>query len=130
MSFVKYYFHRILVLTSVLLTVIPVLMSSPARRSDRKDADIKKSDYIYIETSRAYNEGRFDDYIMLMRRAKALSPDDPYIAGDLAEIEMQISRDSLLLENAYRSLRRRFDADPAGILHTVYQGRHGTGAPR
>lgn len=112
MSFVKYYFHRILVLTSVLLTVIPVLMSSPARRSDRKDADIKKSDYIYIETSRAYNEGRFDDYIMLMRRAKALSPDDPYIAGDLAEIEMQISRDSLLLENAYRSLRRRFDADP------------------
>lgn len=108
----KYFFHRLLVLASILLTVIPALMSSPSRRNGQRDADLKKSDYIYIETTRAYNEGRFDDYVMLMRRAKALSPDDPYIAGDLAEIEMQLSRDSLLLENAYSNLRRRFDANP------------------
>ena len=56
---------------------------------------------------------------MLMRRANALSPDDPYIAADLAEIEMQISRDSLLIENAYRNLRRRFDVSPTQEFHKV-----------
>lgn len=113
----KNHFHRFLILALVSVAVVPLLLSSPAPRSTRSEADLRKADYIYLETSKAYNEGRFDDYVMLMRRANALSPDDPYIAADLAEIEMQISRDSLLIENAYRNLRRRFDVSPTQIAY-------------
>lgn len=95
----------------MLLVFAPAVISA-GRAKGPSDADIKKADFIYLEASKAGNEQRFDDYVMLLRRANALNPDDPYIAADLAEIEMQISSDSALCEKGYRALRRRFDADP------------------
>lgn len=107
-------FYR-LVAPLVALCALSCLM--PAVASGRGEADTRKADYIYLESARAYSEGRFDDYVMLLRRAAALKPDDPYIAADLSEIQMQITRDSILREKSYRDLRRRFDANPTEVAY-------------
>lgn len=76
-----------------------------------RDDSAKKAEYIFLEASAAYSEGRLDDYYMLLRRASALSPVDPFIAGALAEIEIDIP-DSLTSEKAYARLKERFYAMP------------------
>lgn len=75
------------------------------------DDSARKAEYIFLEASAAYSEGRLDDYYMLLRRASALAPTDPFIAGALAEIEIEIP-DSLTSENAYTRLKERFYAMP------------------
>lgn len=82
----------------------------------RRDRDRLKAAYIYIEAANAYADERFDDYYMLLRRAAALDPDDPFIAGEIAEMDM-ISplTDSIRGEKAYADIRRRFLAAPADL---------------
>lgn len=76
-----------------------------------QDDSARKADYIFLEASAAYSDGRLDDYYMLLRRAAALNPTDPFIAGALAEIEIEIP-DSATSENAYSRLKERFYAMP------------------
>lgn len=76
-------------------------------------ADAKKAEYVYLEAANAYTQGRADDYIMLLRHAAALNPYDPFIAGALGEVTIQLSRDSAVIEKAYRALARRFEAEPS-----------------
>ena len=47
------------------------------------EADRRKAEYIFLEAANAYEDKRFDDYFMLLRRASLLDPADPYIAGSL-----------------------------------------------
>lgn len=72
-----------------------------------KDSDAAKADYIFLEAANAQAEGKLGDYYMLLRRAAALNPEDPYIAGALAEIEIQMP-DSALSADAYQRIRARF----------------------
>ena len=78
----------------------------------RTDDSVKKAEFIFMEASAAYSEGRLDDYYMLLRRAASLNPSDPFIAGALAEIEIDIP-DSAIAANAYAGLKERFYAMPA-----------------
>lgn len=75
-------------------------------------ADVKKAEYIYLEAANARAEGRADDYLMLLRRAAALNPSDPYIAGALAEVNLALGGDSAAIEKAYGQLKARFEAMP------------------
>ena len=94
-------------------------------------ADAKKAEYVYLEAANAYTQGRADDYIMLLRHAAALNPYDPFIAGALGEVTIQLSRDSAVIEKAYRALARRFEAEPSERAYYIpcpidseYLGRH------
>ena len=88
-------------------------------------ADAKKAEYVYLEAANAYTQGRADDYIMLLRHAAALNPYDPFIAGALGEVTIQLSRDSAVIE---KTLPRpcpeiRGRALRTSLLHTVCSGR-------
>ncbi len=84
-----------------------------ATKNDNASENSLKAGYIYLEASAAISEERYDDYYMLLRRASSLNPSDPYIAGALAEIELvNPQADSASIEEAYNSLRRRFESSP------------------
>ena len=76
------------------------------------DADIKKAEYIFLEAANARADGRHDDYFMLLRRANALNPSDPYIAGALAEVNLITDPDSAAINLAFEQLKERFEAAP------------------
>lgn len=81
-----------------------------------------KAAYIYVEAANAFTEERYDDYYMLLRRARTLAPDDPFIAGEIAEMDMLSPlTDSVGGRRAYADLRRRFLAAPSDLrLAGVY----------
>lgn len=74
----------------------------------------QKAEYIFLESINAYEDDRFDDFLMLLRRAHRLDPSDPYIAGNLAELEVVLpSIDSVGKAEAYEALKRRFLVEPS-----------------
>lgn len=86
-----------------------------AKSGDGLDLDAErarltaKADYLYLEASTAFSEERFDDYYALLRQAAALSPEDAFIRGDIAEMDLLSPlTDSLGREEAYKALRQRF----------------------
>jgi len=104
--------HTIYILA--LLIAVGTLLSYAAKPAATSDSDCRKAEYLFLEAANAFTENRFDDYFMLLRRAAALDPDDPFIAGALAEITLaNSSSDSLTMEDAYRNLKRRWLANPS-----------------
>lgn len=103
--------------TSYILTLLiaaGTLLSFAAKPAATTDADRRKAEYLFMEAANAYTEARYDDYFMLLNRAAALDPSDPFIAGALAEIKLANSTsDSLTMEGAYRDLERRWLANPS-----------------
>lgn len=103
--------------TSYILTLLiaaGTLLSFAAKPTATTDADRRKAEYLFLEAANAYTEARYDDYFMLLNRAAALDPSDPFIAGALAEIKLANSTsDSLTMEGAYRDLERRWLANPS-----------------
>lgn len=103
--------------TSYILTLLiaaGTLLSFAAKPAATTDADRRKAEYLFLEAANAYTEARYDDYFMLLNRAAALDPSDPFIAGALAEIKLANSTsDSLTMEGAYRDLERRWLANPS-----------------
>lgn len=103
--------------TSYILTLLiaaGTLLSFAAKPAATTDADRRKAEYLFLEAANAYTEARYDDYFMLLKRAAALDPSDPFIAGALAEIKLANSTsDSLTMEGAYRDLERRWLANPS-----------------
>ena len=94
--------------------VAGTLLSFAAKPAATTDADRRKAEYLFLEAANAYTEARYDDYFMLLNRAAALDPSDPFIAGALAEIKLANSTsDSLTMEGAYRDLERRWLANPS-----------------
>lgn len=88
------------------------MMMSAGRPAD-DTANARKAEYIFLEATNAHNSERYSDYYMLLRHARRLCPDDPYIAGSLAELEILTSvTDSLGRENAYRAIAKRFYTEP------------------
>lgn len=84
-----------------------------AGRPADNSSDALKAEYLFLEAVNAQNDDRYDDYYMLLRQAHRLSPNDPYIAASLAEIEIVTpSTDSLGRENAYKAIARRFYTEP------------------
>lgn len=80
--------------------------------------DKRKAEYIFLEATQASVEGRFDDYLMLLRRAAALDPTDPYIQGALGEVAiLDRTSDSTILENAYSALEKRWLAAPGNEIN-------------
>lgn len=81
-------------------------------------ADRRKAEYIFMEAAEASVEGRYDDYLMLLRRAAELDPSDPYIQGAIAEVAiLDRTSDSILLENAYKALENRWLAAPGNEIN-------------
>lgn len=108
-------------------------MSAAGGKKARKVnfADAKKAEYVYLEAANAYTQGRVDDYLMLLRHAASLNPYDPFIAGALGEVTIQLSRDSGVIAKAYRALADRFEAEPTERAYYIpyaqaaeYLGRH------
>lgn len=84
-----------------------------ARKSAHDEAALRKAEYIFLEAANARADERYDDMYMLLRHAKRLSPDDPYIDAALGEIELVLpGADSVTLERAYDAVARRFRIEP------------------
>lgn len=106
--------NAISLLALTVITAIGSLFVNAAKPASATDADRRKAEYIFLEAANAYQDKRFDDYFMLLRRAELLDPDDPYIAGSMAEIQLtNPASDSTDIEHAYNALGRRWLADPA-----------------
>lgn len=119
----------------VLFAVLLATALAGAARSGKKgvpQADLSKADYIYLEAVTAGEEGRFDDRYMLLRRAASLNPDDPFIQAALASMDITLATaDSLMREDAYAKLARRFAVAPTDVQNyqmyvslASYLGRH------
>ena len=95
----------------LLLTVLPLW----ARRSPVPDADaVRKAEYVFLEAYAQPFDSTPGTQYFLLRHAAAINPDDPYIAGALAEIEFLMPGVSeARREKSYDALRRRFLAEPA-----------------
>lgn len=79
-----------------------------------------KAEYIYLEASNTLNSERYDDYYMQLRHAHRLNPDDPYILGSLAEIEIALPGiDSAGQERSYRAIAERFRLEPTNQRYTT-----------
>lgn len=105
-----------------LVLVIAVNAARPSRTVS--EADIRKADYLYLEAVNANEEGRYDDNLMLLRRAASLKPGDPYLEASLAEALMsRPGADSADYAYALEKLAKRFDADPTNQYnYQVYVG--------
>lgn len=102
-------FYRLLPLAAGIFLAAGMLFAARPDEGQRR-----KAEYIFLESVGAFEDERFDDYFMLLRRAHSLDPSDPFIAGRLAEIAFLLpSADSADKEVAYNDLRRRFLADPS-----------------
>ncbi len=84
-----------------------------ASDSDRDaSADSRKAQYIFLESSNALADNRYDDYYMLLRRTVDLDPSNDFAAGALGELMFFMSDDTNSIKNAYEMVARRFRADP------------------
>ncbi|MDE6277977.1 MAG: tetratricopeptide repeat protein [Muribaculaceae bacterium] len=77
---------------------------------------LAKARYTYIEAANAFADDRYDDYYMLLRRASALNPDDPFIAGEIADMDLLSPlTDTIRARRSYEALRQRFLAAPSDL---------------
>ncbi len=106
--------HNSLRLLPLILTLCAAVLCSSARRTapDNDNANANKAEYIFLEAAPLLNSN-ITDYYMLMRHAQHLNPNDPYIAGRVAEIEYYLPTiDSAGTANAYKAMQRRLEASP------------------
>lgn len=102
-----------ILLIVISLTIVLVAGAAGRKASPVSDADKRKADYIYMEALIANEDERPTDYYMLLRRAAELNPEDPYIAANLAEIDILLPTvDSAATMQAYRAIQKRFYLDP------------------
>ena len=97
-----------------LFFAIGVLLTTKVR-ADLNEDNRRKADYIFMEAATARAEGRNDDRLMLLRRAAALQPDDPFITGALAEdvINNMALRDQALYAELSGAIIDRYFAEPS-----------------
>ena len=117
----KHLKHCIVFFLLLTALVAGTFISDAGRRKDApSEADFKKAEALFLEAAAAEDEGRLDDSYMLLRRAAALNPGDPYIKGALAEFVINLpTADSLMKEQAYGDIERRFRANPTD-QHNAY----------
>ncbi len=86
-----------------------------ARRSPVPDADaVRNAESAFLQAYAQPCDSPPPPQHFLLRPAPAINPDDPYIAGALAEIEFLMPGVSeARREKSYDALRRRFLAEPA-----------------
>lgn len=99
-----------LLVALLLMAVLPAM----ARRSRSVVAadDARKAEYIFLESANFNDNEHLDDYYMLLRRAVALSPEDVFLRGALADVELKMPMDSARLAATYAALQRRFHERP------------------
>ena len=87
--------------------------------ADSADDNRRKADFIFMEAATAGAEGRSDDRLMLMRRAAALVPDDPFILAAIAEevLDNRDLRDQALYTEVSRSIIDRYYAEPTILIN-------------
>ncbi len=108
-----------------LIAICLVLAVNAAKPSGSvSEADIRKAEYLYLEAANANEEGRYDDNLMLLRRAVQLKPGDPFMEAALAEALMsRPGADTIDYANALDKFARRFDAAPTDQYnYQVYVG--------
>ena len=78
------------------------------------DSDRLKAAYIFLEANSRLQQEDLGTAYYMMRRAAELAPDDPHIAGALAEFTIFAGMgDSAEFEDAYAKMRQRYEADPS-----------------
>lgn len=101
----------------IAISLLCCLIAASAPHGTRADSRLR-AEYAFLEASTVFDDN-ITDYYMLLRHARHLDPDDPYIAGAAAELEIYMPTvDSLGTEDAYRALMRRFAANPVDDAHT------------
>lgn len=102
-------FRRLLPVLFVLLLVSGLRASTPSMQ----ELDAEKASYIFIEAAAAYNDERYTDAYMLLRRAATLAPEDAFIGGEMAEYDLRLpTMTPEMSERSYSMLKRRFLAAP------------------
>lgn len=94
----------------VLVAAIPALARRGATAAPADD--VRKAEYIFLESAIYNDNEHLTDYYMLLRRAAALNPGDVYLRGALAEVELKMPMDSARLERTYSALQKRFRQRP------------------
>ena len=97
------------------LLILGICIGASAGNDNTTEANRRKADYIFMEAAAAMSDERADDYLMLLRRAAALAPDDPFILGSMAEAVYSNNslRDQALLKEMGKLLVDRFYAEPS-----------------
>lgn len=99
------------ILLALLAAIAPSVWAKAPRTAPASD-DARKARYIFLESANFDEPSELTDYYMLRRRALALDPANPYYGGAVAEIDIQLARDSSAFNEAYRRLRARFLSSP------------------
>ncbi len=100
-------------ITRYFLIFLSVTLTVLAFAETPTEADRRKAEFIFMEAATAAADGRGDDHLMLLRRAAALAPDDPFIRGALAEDIMSGGvRDQALLKEVAKDVIDRYYAEP------------------
>lgn len=95
----------------ILMTVAAAAVAGRVRTPD--PAGVRKADYVYLEAKAPDYAESPDEQLMLLRRAAAAAPGDPFIEGELAVLTIGLpTADSADREAAYRAIARRFDVAP------------------
>lgn len=109
---VKNFFLRLplyLSAASIAACAVVALAAGP----DRTDTpDSRKAQYVFLESSNALGDNRYDDYFMLLKRTVELEPDNDFAAGALGELMFFMTDDTNSIKDAYEMVARRFRADP------------------
>lgn len=97
------------------LLIAGICTIARAATDNNAEANRRKADYIFMEAASAMADQRADDYLMLLRRAAALAPDDPFIMGSMAEavVSNGALRDQALMNEMGRLVIDRFYAEPS-----------------
>ena len=105
----RQHLHLLPLAVAAVLAVTSLFAASPSN---------DKADYIYLEAAYAFDNERFDDYYYLMRRAAAEAPNDTFILGKIAEIELNvIGGDSADVQRNYQAIKARYLADPTNDFY-------------
>ncbi|MDE6527381.1 MAG: tetratricopeptide repeat protein [Muribaculaceae bacterium] len=114
---------RIILLTIAAAIAATFILGAakPAAKQNAIDPALaKKAEAIYLEAVNADEDGRPDDAFMLLRRAAAINPGDPYIKAAVAEYTVGLpTSDSLIIEDAYKAIARRYATNPTD-QHNAY----------
>ena len=108
--------------TIVLMTVVAIFMVATAAGKPHKknvsEADVRKADYIFLESQRLKQQEKSDAYYELVSRAYELNPNDKYLGMEVGVSRMMLSEgDSAELENGLAMLADYAYSNPQDLYN-------------
>lgn len=108
----------IVILAGVL--ALAVGASKPHGASWDQDANERLADHLFYEAQRVVNDsGGVDDYMMLLRTATSISPQDKEMGAEYGKYQWVMDADSVQGAEGVAKMRRYFDAHPEDFYMSV-----------